>query len=85
MSLILLAPQYAHRKVSLDEREGRQVVDALDPASKMPTRCGDCGAPGSARNPLMAKPFFRMDHGGPKGTMYQGRCADCQTKRVRRH
>lgn len=82
--MTVAVPRYKHRAVSLDERAGLQIADPLDPDSPLPEKCGDCGAKGSIRNPLMMKPFFRMDHGGPKGTLYQSRCADCQVKRVRR-
>jgi hypothetical protein len=85
MSVTILTPIYSHRKVSDDEKAARRIADALDPAEILPQKCGDCGASGSIRNPLMMKPLFRMDHGGPKGTLYKCRCADCQTKRVRRH
>ena len=69
-----------------DERIGRAIADMADDPSEnpMPTRCGDCGMEGTMRNPLMAKPVFLMDHGGPRGTYYQARCAHCQERRVAR-
>lgn len=84
MSLTLLTPRYLHPAVSLDEREAKAVADVMDPGSPMPQKCGECGAVSSFRNPLMMKPHFRMDHGGPRGTLYQARCAECQERRVRR-
>lgn len=82
--ITILTPQYTHRPVSADERAARQVADTMDPQEKLPSKCADCGAEGSVRNPLMMRPYFRMGHGGPKGTLYQARCSDCQTERVRR-
>ena len=84
MSLTLVVPRYNHPAVSEDERIARAIADVMDPQSALPQACGDCGAASSFRNPLMMKPHFRMDHGGPKGTLYQARCSECQTKRVRR-
>jgi len=84
MMISVFTPRYKHRTVSADEREAKQIKDTDDQDAPYPTKCGDCGATGSVRNPLMMKPVFRMEHGGPKGTLYQARCSECQWTRVRR-
>lgn len=85
MSLTLLTPRYSHRPVSRDEKVGRAIVDAEGAGygqDKIPDRCGYCGCAGSARNPLMGRPLFLMDHGGPKGTLYRIRCSECQERKA---
>ena len=66
------------------EKLARQIADVADPAEALPQHCGDCGTKGSFRNPLMMKPHFRTDAGGPRGTYYQARCSECMERRVRR-
>jgi hypothetical protein len=82
MNLSLMFPRYKHRKLSVDEMIGRSIADPLDPASQMPQTCNKCGAVGTAAAPLMMKPFFRMDHGGPKGTLYQCWCWRCHRDEI---
>lgn len=85
--ITVLTPRYAHRFVGKDERIGRGIADMADDPTEnpMPKTCSDCGVGGSFENPLMMKPFFiRSKDGGPKGTLYQARCARCQERRVRR-
>lgn len=85
--ITLLTPRYAHPRVGKDERIGRGIADMADDPSEnpMPKKCSDCGVSSTFDNPLMMKPFFiRSKDGGPKGTLYQARCARCQERRVRR-
>ena len=84
MSITLLVPRYSHRPVSADERIARQIVNPLDPGDKLPQKCGDCGRAGSVRNPLMMRPVFRMDHGGPRGELYECKCSECMEKKAGR-
>ena len=83
VSVHLLVPRYSHPSVSEDERMAKAIADVLDPGSPLPQKCGDCGSVSSFRNPLMMRPRFRMDHGGPKGTLYQARCSACMERRAR--
>jgi mono/diheme cytochrome c family protein len=87
MSVTAYVPAYKHRPVSRLEREGRSILDAEGMAAGQeaaPQTCGICHAKGSIQNPLMGRPMFKMDHGRPKGTLYQIRCSDCQAARVKR-
>lgn len=84
MSIELIVPRYSHRNVSVDERLERKVSDPLDPDEKIPDRCGGCGVAGSFGNPLMGTPFFRMEHGGPRGTLYQVMCSQCMQEKAKR-
>jgi hypothetical protein len=84
MAITLMIPRYAHRPVSIDERLGRQVEDVMNPANPLPQQCSQCKLPGTPKSPLMMRPFFRTDSGGPRGTMYQAFHEICFFMKIRR-
>lgn len=82
MSIELLVPRYAHRRVSDDEKFERKIANPLDPADTLPQECGVCHAKSSwPDNPLMMKPYFTMDGTRrPKGELYRALCAHCMER-----
>lgn len=84
MALTLVTPRYQHRRISSDEQAAKAIADLTDPSTPLPQKCGGCGAVANSGNPLMMRPVFRMEHGGPKGTMYEARCSRCMEQDAQR-
>lgn len=81
MSVTTFIPKYSQPVLSVDEMETRAIADLLDSGTPLPQKCGTCGRAAAPDNLLVMRPLSRMEHGGPRGTLYRTFCASCLLRR----